>query len=77
MLPPLPAAAIDRMPAAFRLSNVVRSVALGSGPPSDMLMTLVPAAWHFLAALARVDEKQVTAVQAILTRLGLEFKSGA
>ncbi len=28
-------------------------------------------------ALARVDEKQVTAVQAILTRLGLEFKSGA
>ncbi len=28
-------------------------------------------------ALARVDDEQVTAVQAILTRLGLEFKSGA
>src|SRR5262249_51367241 len=56
VVPALPAAAIDRMPASYRFWKVLLSSGLLTGPPSDIEITFAPAAWHFLAALASVDE---------------------
>ena len=47
---------IDRMPRFFIISKVIFSIGLGSGPPSDMLITFAPALLHLRTALASVDE---------------------
>ena len=56
LVPALPAAAIDSTPLASRVSKARCSVFTEREPPSDMLMTLAPAALHLLAAVVSVDE---------------------
>jgi len=55
-LPSLPAAAKLSTPLACSASKAFCSVVLLRAPPSDMLITLAPAAPHLLAAEARVEE---------------------
>jgi hypothetical protein len=76
VLASLPAAAMLRMPLVCRLSKVFCSVMLLAPPPSDMLITLAPAAAHLLAAEDRVEEYAQPSLPNTFTMCSLRFLFG-